>query len=85
MLVDDSFVISQPSRSYAVKPVVQLTSVLNPRLVSSSSGSNLSLTKNSVGWGPVPQRLIMIRLGAFAISLILVILALAAVDGENCK
>ena len=32
MLVDDSFVISQPSRSYAVKPVVQLTSVLNPAL-----------------------------------------------------
>ena len=45
MLVDDSFVISQPSRSYAVKPVVQLTSVLDPRLVSSSSGSNLSLKK----------------------------------------
>ena len=65
MLVDDSFVISQPSRSYAVKPVVQLTSVLDPRLVSSSSGSNLSLKKtqfdghqllNLIDWLIVPGK-----------------------------
>ena len=65
MLVDDSFVISQPSRSYAVKPVVQLTSVLNPRLVSFSSGSILSLKKtqfdghqllNLIDWLIVPGK-----------------------------
>ena len=91
MLVDDSFVISQPSRSYAVKPVVQLTSVLNPRLVSSSSGSNLSLTKNAVRWLPVVclnwlfdrVRKIKFRMTVSTATLVLLLLTLVGADGQD--